>query len=160
MELSIYKKLIEKYYQGQTSIEEEGTLKSYLKAYTGDNEEILEAKILLETVGKEGEETFNLSFDELMSKKKVITFSKVRVRLAAVAAVLVIVLSLTFLLKSEREIVVYAYINGKPITDKAIALADTKKALNSISINLNKGTQSLNQLNKLNKPVELLTVKK
>ena len=58
------------------------------------------------------------------------------------------------------EKVVYAYVDGQAIYDKQVAIEHSKKALYNISSQFNKGTNGLSYVSKLNKPVDLLTVKK
>jgi len=65
-----------------------------------------------------------------------------------------------FMLSNPQDQIVYAYVNGKPITDKQEAIAYSKQAMNTLSSNLNKGTSGLNYMEKLNKPADLLIVRK
>lgn len=155
-----FKELLEKYYEAQTTLDEERQMQRFLENYQGADQEINEAKMLFESFGKELKTTANISFDDIVNNKPVVKMPKLRYVITGVAAALLIALTLTFWLNQDEQPVVYAYINGKPITDKELALNGTKQALFAVSENLNKGTQGLEQLNKLNKPAELLTVKK
>ena len=151
--------LLDKYFDGNTSTEEEKKLKLYLDSYSGKDADLLEAKQIFEILHEDGDETINIDFESIIHQKPNIKLKWVYGVLSGIAASFIIGLSLTFLLKTNNPPVVYAYINGKPITDKEIAIKESKQALLTITTNLNKGTESLNYLNKLNKPVELLTIK-
>ncbi len=160
MELVEIKVLLEKYYEATTSLDEEKTLRRFLKDYHGNDSQLVEAKQMFLFFGKESEDAVTIDFESVINKE---TSSKTR-RLygfaSAIAASLIIGLSLLFLLKTSNPPVIYAYVNGQAITDKEQAIQYSKQALSTISTNLNKGTSGLNYMNKMNKPLELLTIKK
>jgi len=159
MEQLEYKILLEKYFEGETSVEEENKLKLFLSSYQGKDADLVDGKKVFEILLEARNETVDIDFESVISKKPTLKLKRVYGVLSGIAASLIIGLSITFLLKTNNPPIIYAYINGQPITDKEIAFQKSKQALLTISINLNKGTENLNYLNKINKPVELLTIK-
>ena len=151
------KELISRYYQAETSPDEESHLKEWLSTYSGDDSELLEAKTLFDFYTGETLEEVDLNFDEITGNKKTIKLRPVLTWASSIAAALIIAFGLMFLIKTPKQPVVYAYIDGKPITDKKVAMQDTQKALMLMSNSLNKGTEGLAQLDKLNEPIRLLT---
>lgn len=161
MDLRIAKNILEKYYNGESSVQQERDLKIFLKKYKGNDDELVLAQHLFSTLNDEAEETIALDFDTIVGSNKVLKFKKPLYNyLASAAAVFLLAFAIAALIKTSQQTVVYAYIDGKPITNKKIAIAHSQKALYNISSQFNKGTKGLNHIEKLNKPVELLTVKK
>ncbi|MDA3891146.1 MAG: hypothetical protein PF517_05720 [Salinivirgaceae bacterium] len=158
MEQLEYKILLEKYFEGTSSIDEEQNLKSFLTTYTGNDADFAEAKIMLTALNYDSSETIEFDFN-LIAKDKPTKIKQIYGIISGVAASLIIGISLTFILKTHNAQIIYAYVDGQPITNKLEAMQYSKQALSSISSNLNKGTQGLNYMNKMNRPVELLTSK-
>ena len=109
---------------------------------------------------KTKEQKVDIDFNTIVNSKPQKSHKRIFSLISGIAASLVLALSLTFILKTNNPPVVYAYINGKPITNKQVAMQYSKEALTNISTQFNKGTRGLKYINKINKPVELLTVKK
>lgn len=156
MELLKYKILLDKYFEGSLSTDEEKMLKYFLQSYNGDDVDLNEAKQIFSVLKKESRQTIDIDFESLINKKSNFKNRLIYGVISGIAASLVIGLSLVFLLKTDNPPVVYAYINGQPITNKKIAIEQSKKALAILSTELNRGTNSLDYMNKMNKPVELL----
>ncbi len=160
MERSDIKQLLEKYYGGQTSKQEDLQLRTLLKLYVGSDADLLEAQAMFSMFDEEANETVNIDFDTLIGHNKTQKVRKVYFGLATAAAASLIAFAMLFMLSTQQNQIVYAYVNGKPITDKQEALAYSKQAMNTLSSNLNKGTASLNYMEKLNTPADLLIVRK
>ncbi len=159
MELLEYKILLEKYFDGNTSTVEENQLKQSLQNYTGSDTELMEAKQMFQLLHDESEVKLDIDFNLIIKQKSNFKIRHLTGFVSAVAAGLVIVFSLMFLLKTHNPPVVYAYINGKAITDKEVAIQESMQAFSTLKTNLDKGTKGLNYINEMNKPLELLTVK-
>jgi len=160
MEQLEYKILLEKYYEAETSLDEEKKLHKYLESYNGDDVDLLEGKHMFGAYFDERTHTVNIDFNDVIKK---VPTKKVKLLygfIYSVAASLLIGLFITVLLNNQNNSVVYAYINGRPITDKQIAMEYSKKALSNISTHLKSGTKGLTYMNKINKPAELLTAVK
>lgn len=159
MELQKFKNILEKYYEGTSLIEEEKQLKSFLDQYSGDDADLNEAKIFFGIINNDSTESVEIDFNNITNTKSVKKIKKLYAVISGIAASLIIAFSLMFLLNTNKTPIVYAYIDGQPITNKQEALKHSQQALLSLQSNLNKGTNKLNHVNKINKPVELLTVK-
>lgn len=159
MELLKYKMLLAKYYEGNTSLKEESELRSYLEIYSGTDVEFIEAKIQFHFLEASQEETVNIDFETIVNKKKPTNTRKLITIVSTLAACVIMGLLLVHLIDSRQEQVVYAYVNGQAITDKAEAIMYSRQALEKVSSNLNKGAHSLKYINKINKPVDLITTK-
>lgn len=152
--------LLEKYYEGQSSLAEEKQLRSYLENYQGNNTELLEAKMVFGIFDNASQETVAIDFETVTGEKPAGILRKIYFRIGAVAAAAVIVGLMILTLNTSQQKVIYAYVNGQPITNKQEALAYSMQAMNELSTNLNKGTEHLNQMGKMQMPAMLLTVKK
>ncbi len=157
MELLEYKILLEKYFEGSSSLGEEKELKNFLQSYNGNDIELNDAKQLFGVLSEEKAQATVIELNKIIDQKPTLKIKRFYSLVSGIAASLIIGLSLLFLLKTNNQPVVYAYINGQPIINKEIAIQYSKQALLTISTNLNKGTKSLNYMSKINKPVELLT---
>jgi hypothetical protein len=154
------KLLLEKYYEGQTSKQEDSQLRNLLKFYVGSDADLLEAQSMFSLYDNEANETVNIDFDKLIGKNKTHKVRKVYFGLASAVAASLVAFAMLFMLSNPQDQIVYAYVNGKPITNKQEAIAYSKQAMNTLSSNLNKGTSSLNYMEKFNKPADLLIVSK
>lgn len=161
MDLRKAKQLLEKYYNGETSVQDEKKLQDFLLVYCGTDEDLQMAKYLFESLASESQEKVALDFETIIQQKPVIKFAKPVYNVwLAVAAVLLVAFVIGVLVKTTQRPIVYAYVNGTPITDQQVAMQQSQKALYNISSQLNKGTKGLILLNNLNKPAALLTAKK
>lgn len=159
MELQKFKDILEKYYEGLSSLNEEKELKLFLKHYNGDDADLNEAKVFFGLLDDSVYETVDIDFKDITNSKPKSNTKRIYLVLSSVAASLIIGISLTFLLNTNNSPIVYAYVDGQPITNKQEAIKYSQQALLSLQSNLNKGTNKLDYVNKINKPVELLTVK-
>jgi hypothetical protein len=152
MDYNKIEKLLEAYFEGNTSVSEENELKEFFKN-SDIPEQFMYAKGL-----------FNFYADEKSLKSQQISIkTKQKSRnmflyISGIAASILIAMFFVFSVQTTNDDVIYAYYNGKPITDKVLAEKYTRQALLAMSQNLDKGTKNLNQLNQLNK-VEMLIKK-
>lgn len=154
------KTILEKYYEGLTSKQEDKSLHDFLSSYEGADEELLEAKELFAFFREESEETLALDFTTITGEQPNRKVRKLYLWGTSVAAAAVLILSFILVFNYPQNKVVYAFVDGKPITNKQEALAYSKQAMTQLSNNLNKGTENLNYMGTLNMPEALLTVKK
>lgn len=146
--------LLDKYLEGNTSLTEEKMLKDYFSQAQNIAPELLYAKDMFAHFEKE----LNIKYVKPTDTKGRILIMKNFIRLSSIAASIVILLGIAFLLTQKpSEEIIYAYINGKPITNKDMAMLQTKKALFLISDNLNQGTKELHQISKFNEIEQQLT---
>jgi len=152
MDYNRIEELLDKYFEGGTSVSEENELKAFFSSDNKIPENLLYAKKIFGFF-KEEKSTI---YTQKSTKNKI---NKIRLSyISGIAASILIAMFFVFSNVKKDDKIIYAYINGKAITDKNIAEKYTKQALLSISQNLDKGTKNLSQLNQLNK-VEMLIKK-
>jgi hypothetical protein len=159
MDLTNAKELLERYYEGETTRNEELELRSFLAGYNGDDSSLVQAKQMFNAFSEASIQASDLQFEQINQSPKERMMRWVQWS-GAVAAAFLVPIILTFWLKSAPHPVAYAYVNGKPVFNKEQAFQDTQKALLALSGNMEKGTGPLKQIQVINKPVELLTLKK
>ncbi len=150
-------RLLEKYFAGDTSLSEEKWLQEYFagEAITSSGQEY--AKELFRYFRQEGDlEEAALEYKE--ATRPASWFGKAsNLRIAGIAAAILILIGTMFFLMKPDEPVVYAYINGVAISDKELAMDETQKALSLISEKLSESTADLSHLSKLNDIKEAFT---
>ena len=151
--------LLEKYFEGQTSMEEELTVKNYLNTTTDLPKNLEYAKHIFGYFKEASHEDIKTKVNPQINRR-ILGLSRKQVSfISGIAASVAIFIGCYFAFNNPNEEVVYAYINGKPVTNEKIAIEETKRALLTISSNLNRGTTHLNYLTKINE-VEQLLIKK
>ncbi len=155
MELNNIDKLIKKYLAGETTLNEEKDLKNYFLKTKETPDKYLKFKYLFGHLDEKSAEKSTLKLDDIITKEKPANKTR-RIVIWAIAASIALLISVFALKNNQPEQKIYAYINGKPITDKEMAMAETQKALLLISNNLNEGTSNLNHLKDFNKAEEIL----
>ncbi len=143
------KALIEKYFEGETSLEEEARL----RAYFNDGEVAEELKVyqpLFEHFSDEQAQALSDGFDEMLFQKmetqeakivKMRSWPQQMLRVAAAAAVLVISIIAFNQLKPKPAQQASIDWSKYEITDEKLAYEETVKALKLLSSKLNKGTK-------------------
>jgi len=152
-----YKKLIEKYWNGETSIAEEQSLKAYFNSEEV-SKELLQYAPIFQYLGQAKKETFSASIPELIRKDRVeVKRLKVKSKLnffRRIAAAILLLVAFSFVYsqfnqptKAER---LANYWAEKEIKDPKLAYQKTKAALLMVSKKLNGGTAAaLNQVRKV-----------
>ena len=133
MELHNIKNLLEKYFEGQTSLQEEKELKNYFSS-EDIAPELMQYRSLFGYFSKE---------KTTESKTKIVLEKKSKnIRWLGMAASIVILLGIgyTFLNQPKQSDDLGTFDNPE------IALIETQKALNLIAENLKKGKESMNYL--------------
>lgn len=140
-------KLVDKFFEGETSLKEEKLLKDFFENSKDIPSDLLYAKDLFNHMIKESKETVDTPVvrkDRKIGPRRILTLS-------GIAAGIIILIGLVFFTRNTNQETVYAYYNGEPITDQEQAYKETYKAINLLSKNLNRGTADLSYLNKINK---------
>jgi hypothetical protein len=162
MDIKEIRKLLQKYYNGETTLKEENRLKKYFVDNPHIDEEFRAEKeqfIMFDKAGKQDipVEDFEKKLERLIDNQKVIypSFKRNRIwiRVAAVAASILIIFGVYNSVK---------YFTGKPefedtIEDPYMAYEETKNTLLYISEKLNYGTRELDNVSKLSSSVEKLS---
>lgn len=143
------KALIEKYFEGETSLEEEARLRAY---FNGEevSEDLKVYQPLFEHFATEQSQELSADFDQKLFQKlenqggKIVqlrVWPKYLLRVAAVAAVLLV--ALVFVSKPTSSAQQTAAIDWSKyeVKDEKVAYEETVKALKLLSSKLNKGTK-------------------
>lgn len=144
------KALIEKYFEGETSLEEEARLREYFSNGEEVADDLREFQPLFQHFYEERELVLSDGFDEALFQKmeapqakivRMSTWPRQLLRIAAVGAVLVV--AMLFFQKSNNTQAQTASIDWSKyeIKDEKVAYEETVKALKFLSSKLNKGTK-------------------
>ena len=139
--------LLEKYFDGESSLAEENLLKHYFLNNKRTHKEFDYAKAMFVQFKQEKGIQYS-------SKSKGRTLF---LRIATVAASIALIAVIAFNQIETSPKIIYCYIDGKAITDKKIAINEVQSALNLVSRNLNRGTKELDQLSKFYESTLLIT---
>ncbi|MGD0341320.1 MAG: hypothetical protein ABSA76_06405 [Bacteroidales bacterium] len=150
MKEEILKKLLEKYYNGDTSLEEEQSLKEYfsgkdiMPGYEAEKEifRLFSSSGEVPAAGDELETRIKNAIDHLEESHPVRTPSIRRYAFASLAAGLLILAASYFMLRHHAE-------PKDTFSDPRLAYAETMKILNEVSLKLNKGTDALEPVRKI-----------
>jgi len=132
------KVLIGKFYQGETSPDEDNIIRSYLINNNNNEYDDIRSQFKIMDEISDQEESLDISFDEKIMKQievKRPPFS-FRYSLSGVAAVILLLISIWVGSSIFNPKEVYG-----TITDPYIAFAETKKVLQKVSGNVNKGVK-------------------
>lgn len=144
MNPAILKQLVDKYFDGETSLEEEQQLKEFFQQENLDGS-YAELKAYFIASDEFSEETLSESFDEILDKnlkaeskpgkRKINTYW-----ITGIAATVLLLLSIWFGNELFQPKEVYG-----TITDPKIAFMETRKVLGDVSQKLNEGLQPAKQ---------------
>lgn len=146
--------LLERYFDGETSVAEERTLREYFAACPDLPPDMEYARTMLGYFAEAAEGRCSVSpalkaAAPHKRRRKIVAWAGSAA--AAVAAGLI----LTFNLVGSKE-VVYCYINGEPVTDYDLAYAYTQGALGIIVDNVRKPQEHLIPIEELERSLESL----
>lgn len=154
------KQLIEQYYDGDTTLEEEKLVREYLAAHP-DAGESADQFLFAATTALKREEPQSST----VKKTKSIVWKRIAIGGTALAAGLALLIALRIQLSQpdaqfnpnsvSAQILVKPGINGN-INDEELALEQARKALAFLSSKLNKGTSGINQLDQLEKSISTI----
>lgn len=155
MEYKNIDQLIEKYFNGDSTLEDEHLIREYFSSSNKISDKHQQLKSLFEFYNEQSKATSNLKLDNIIteSKPKAKTHKLIFMALAASIALL---FSVFLFQENSTEEKVYAYINGQPVLDQQVAYNEAQKALLMISNNLNGGTKDLKHLVDFGKAEEML----
>lgn len=135
MELDKIEALLEKYFEGQTSIEQENQLRDY---FLSDDlpPQLLQYKSMFAYFGEAATETSEKPFFFQVTKDKNTTL-----RWISIAAVFLVILAFSFpyLLKEEKAVT-------QSVESPEMAFEQTQKALALLSRKVNKGVKSVDYI--------------
>lgn len=161
MELSQVKQLLEKYYEGATSLEEEQLLKDFFRYRPVPAELKTDKELFLYTSSEAGTRLMNSRLEETLSNwidhQDMKAKRKLKVlwvyRAAGVAAIIALIFTCYLMvIQPKRQVAV-----KDTYKDPQLAYAEAKRALLYVSQQLNKGTAPLHEMSKLNTGVNRLS---
>jgi hypothetical protein len=132
-------KLLEKYWRGETSVAEEKMIKTYYQQYP---DESIEASYF-EKLNTEASKKPGRSFEHPGIKKR-------RIWLSVAAAILIGLISIPFIINSEKSPEPYA------VEDPMEAFEVTRASLQMVSNGLNKGKIYSKELTKFNEAKQII----
>ncbi len=145
--------LLEKYWETETSLEEERALRCLIKS-TPEIEELREVKALFEHFESESKRELDESFDDeilgMISEEKetkVISLSGYFKQYASIAAAVIIMLVSGYLFVQEQN----QYVSEDTFDTPEEAYAELKRQLLVVSNYMNKGNETMNELANLGK---------
>ena len=131
--------LLDKYFEGETSLQEEQILKDYFLNTADIPAEWYSAKAMFTGFCSNKEVTSRT----IIVRKKGISLKRIA---AAVAVVALLSVSVALFVPKEKEI--YCYVNGKPVTDYELALKHAERAFGIMEKEISKPAQSLDLIEK------------
>lgn len=149
------KKLLEKYYDGETSREEEERLKNFFSGHDVFPGYEAEKEIFCHYAGSERipvpsvdfEDRILKGIDDLEKKQRSIFLKKRYITaMSAAAAILLLIGSYFVFFNKEAQ--------EDTFSDPQLAYAETMRILNEVSVKLNKATEALKPLNKMQNAME------
>ena len=155
MKEELLKKLLEKYYSGDTSLQEEQSLREYFSGdgvfpgYEAEKEifSLYSASGEISTPDKGLEGRIKLAIDDLEGNKLKWTPVIRRYAVMSIAAAFLILIASYFMLKHHAE-------PRDTYSDPRMAYAETMKVLNVVSVKLNQGTAALKPVGKIRRAAE------
>ncbi|RYF97675.1 MAG: hypothetical protein EOO02_20435 [Chitinophagaceae bacterium] len=160
MEPGRIKELLERYWQAETTVQEEAELKEYFKEYVKENEELNddEAIPFFKYVEEETNVVLPDDFNEqlqstILKKGRPVRFIY---PLLKIAAVLLIAFSVIYFFVPNRKPQTIAFNEADTFDDPQQAYLETRRALLLISNHLNAGKDYIDEVGKLNKAEELI----
>lgn len=148
--------LIEKYFNGESSREEEKLINNFFQSELSNSEKYRQEKTMFSFFASEKELKSELIIENVMRPGKKSGKSR-RMYFYAMAASIALLISFFFLQENRPQEQVLLYINGQPVENQEIAMAEAQKALLLISKNLNEGTENLDYLTEFGKAEAILS---
>ena len=131
--------LLNRYFEGETSLQEEQTLKEYFLNADNVPAKWNYAKAMFTGFSSNKEVTSHTD----AVKKKGMPLKRIA---AAVAVVALLSVSVALFVPKEKEI--YCYVNGKPVTDYELALKHAERAFGIMEKEISKPAQGLDLIEK------------
>lgn len=148
-------KLLEKYYDGETSREEEEILMNFFSGDSVLTEYQAEKEIFSHYAGSERipvpsvdfEDRILKGIDDLEKKQRSISLKKRYIKVMSAAAAILLLIGSYFVFFNKE-------VQEDTFSDPQLAYAETMRILNEVSVKLNKGTEALKPLSKMQNDLE------
>jgi len=158
MEFKDLELLLDKYFEGNSTLEEEKQIREFFRTNSDLPEKLVETKAMFEFFQNESVKQTELQLIQIANWKSVKSTNKRKIYylISGIAASLLLLISILTYTDNSEEQKVYAYINGKPIMNEQVAKMEAKRALLLVSSNFNHGAENLNHLSTFSKAEELI----
>lgn len=156
MESSRIKHLIEKYYDGATSREEERAITDYFLSHPSLDKELEVERAMFLGLSKMRDEQASLTMSYIKPmRRRAATLWLGRVAAVAAVAIIALIVGGGVWEDSEAELDytqdIICYIDGKEVTNSELALSETSRLLGSVANNMTLAMASIEKYNPLNK---------
>ena len=150
--------LLELYFEGETTLEQERTLRDYFTAGHDVPADLEYAQTMFGVLGETARQAAAPVQAAVAAKPlRTIRPAKLAAWSAAVAAAIMLAVAVTVTLpRADAEETVYCYLNGEAVTDYDTALAYAQDVLDALSGPLGKTAQYLEPLNAVSRSLEML----
>jgi hypothetical protein len=155
MEFKEIDHLIKKYFDGETSLEEENKIRHFLMQGDPLPEKYESMKAIFLFFNSESEKKSRLKLESIIARPRK-QWKIGRISYFAAAACMALVLGFWFMTNHGEEKKVFAYINGRPVENRELAYKEAQKALLLVSKNLNKGTEKISHLSEFDKAMAIV----
>lgn len=145
MEIKEAKILLNRYYEGLATIDEERQLAEFVTSYVGEDSELNAARLMFGAFKTMREETIAKPI-EVRHHRNIFSLRRVVAYAAACAAVAVVV----FVGLSPRDVVeepaLVCHINGVLVDDELVAQAEASKILSSVFADVNNAVAEVSRI--------------
>ena len=145
MELNKAKILIDKYYDGETTLSEEQALHAFLAEYDGADADLQAAKIMFGVLGSVKTQTLSAPV-KLQRPKLKFNLRRVVSYVAACVVLAVVVFAGMELTEPKQEPMLVCHINGVLVDDELVAQAEATKILSSVFHNVDNAVAEVNRI--------------
>lgn len=143
--------LLEKYFEGETSISEERTLKSYFNTDAVDEDhELYKSLFSYYSIAQTDKLETDLNLTRIVAQKQS-ALRIMRFKIMSIAAVFIILIASVFFFNNQLDEVSSPELVQNEIEDPEDALEATLEALAYLGIQFNKGTDAMEEMKKLSK---------
>ena len=159
MEFKDLQILLDKYFDGESTLEEDMQIKRFFRENSNLPDELKRTRAMFDFFQKESSNKLEkeLNFIKETQKTKPAKIQRIVYLITSIAASILLFFSVLTYMNKTNEQKIYAYVNGKPVMDKEQAKQETEKALLLVSKNLNEGTKSLKYLSTFSKAEDIVT---
>lgn len=145
MELNEAKILIAKYYDGETSLSEEQTLRAFLAEYNGADADLQAAKLMFGVFGSVKTQTLSTPV-KLQRPKAQFNLRRVVSYAAACVVLAVVVFAGVEFTEPKQEPMLVCHINGVLVDDELVAQAEAEKILSSVFSDVDNAMAEVNRI--------------
>ena len=145
MEINEVKILLNRYYDGETTVDEERQLADYLATYSGQDDELLASKAMSAAFCTMREATMANPVEVPLRRRSMRLSRVIWYAAASIAVVVALFVGLAPRDVAEEPALV-CYVNGELIDDELIAQAEASRILGSVFSDVDKAMSKVNRI--------------